>query len=161
MRPPDPGPSSQTVSSSGDFVFAKTGQWPFWPARLLSVNRAKGKCQVFLYGLDIPVDARIHNIVKITDETREQYGKEKRRGSQYRDAFANALFELDSNPGKADYLLDIARGIHTGSGSQDTPGNHQSPTDEPVQPFELLNQVPTISHVPKASRVQCGKAYTG
>ena len=47
-----PTPQTQGGAlSKGDLVFAKTGQRPHWPARILLIRESK--CQVFLFGLNI------------------------------------------------------------------------------------------------------------
>ena len=56
------------------------------------------KCQVFLYGLHLPVVALTRNIVPVTEETRKIYGKERRNDSSLKDAFSSALSEMDLSP---------------------------------------------------------------
>ena len=80
------------VLASGEFAFVKSGQRPFWPARLLSVNQINGKWHVFLYELHLTVDVKKENVVKMSDDSRERYGKDRRKGSQNRDVFASAMF---------------------------------------------------------------------
>ena len=92
--------------SRGDFVYAKSGTRPHWPARVLSIV-SEQKCQVFLYGLHLPVGALTRNIVPVTEETRKIYGKERRNDSSLKDAFSSALSEMDLSPELADPLLEV------------------------------------------------------
>ena len=67
---PTPPSTQQLVTfSRGDFVYAKSGARPHWPARVLSIE-SEQKCQVFLYGLHLPVAVMTKNVVPVTDESR-------------------------------------------------------------------------------------------
>ena len=93
--------------SGGDLVFAKTGNQPHWPAKILCIN-ADGKSQTFLYGLLITANVKPENVETISEKSRELYAKARRRNSKLADVFAAAMVEIDSNPSLGDNLVAIA-----------------------------------------------------
>ena len=82
----------------GDKIFAKSGQRPFWPGRILTADHQQNKYQVLLYGLNDSVMARRVNLIPLTEESLNTHGKRKRSNSQWRDAFDAAMLELQTNP---------------------------------------------------------------
>ena len=65
----------------GDKVFAKSGQKPFWPGRILTADYQQNKYQVLLYGLNDSVLTRHVNLIPLTEESLNTHGKPKRRNS--------------------------------------------------------------------------------
>ena len=61
--------------SCGELVFAKSGQRPHWPARILLVKQTEKKCQVYLYNLEEIADVKFSNMTKVDDESRAKHGK--------------------------------------------------------------------------------------
>ena len=114
------------------------------------------KCQVFLYGLHLPVVALTRNIVPVTEETRKIYGKERRNDSSLKDAFSSALSEMDLSPELADPLLQVAS-----DGLPAAQVHIQSQPLDPqnLQPRDLFTGSRTIHRrIPKASRPQLAAA---
>ena len=114
------------------------------------------KCQVFLYGLHLPVVALTRNIVPVTEETRKIYGKERRNDSSLKDAFSSALSEMDLSPELDDPLLQVAS-----DGLPAAQVHIQSQPLDPqnLQPRDLFTGSRTIHRrIPKASRPQLAAA---
>ena len=59
----------------GDKVFAKSGQRPYWPGRILSADYQQNKYQILLYGQNDTVLTRRDNIIPLTEESLKVYGK--------------------------------------------------------------------------------------
>ena len=73
-----------------ELVFEKTNQRPHWPCKIITLDIAERKCQVFLYGEHLPEHTKVENIAKLSESTRQQYGKERRRDSSFRDVSLQA-----------------------------------------------------------------------
>ena len=142
--------------SRGDFVFAKSGVRPHWPARVLSIV-SEQKCQVFLYGLHLTVAALTRNIVPVTDESRKIYGKERRNDSHLKEVFSSALSEMDLSPELADPLLEVAS---AGLSAAQVHIQSQPLDPQNLQPRDLFIGTRTLHCIPKASRPQLAPALT-
>ena len=110
------------------------------------------KCQVFLYGLRQTASVLISNLVKITDESRDYYGKARRRDSHLKDAFAAGMTELDMSPEIADQLMVLVTPDPQPT-SQPSQQVRAPVMDEQVEvlPFELLLKKNTVPRVPQGS----------
>ena len=69
----------------GDLVFAKVKGYPAWPARVSQPVDEKGlKYHVFFYGTYETAVVPRDTIWIYNQETKEKYGKQKRKGKQRR-----------------------------------------------------------------------------
>ena len=84
----------------------------------------------------------------MTDEALETYGRPRRRGSQWRDAFGAAILELQSNPDSP--LPELVAENNTTLPVASDAGD----------PFEFSTGTATVKRVPKASRHQAIAALT-
>jgi len=78
---------------AGDLVFAKVRGYPPWPARVINPTAKSGsKYQVFFFGTYETAVCKKEDMWLYNAETKERYGKQKRKG------FAEGLLELEQNP---------------------------------------------------------------
>lgn len=78
---------------AGDLVFAKVRGYPPWPARVINPTAKSGsKYQVFFFGTYETAVCKKEDMWLYSADTKERYGKQKRKG------FAEGLAELEHNP---------------------------------------------------------------
>lgn len=92
----------------GDRVFGKVRGYPAWPARVEGVAGGTGantKYNVFFYGTYESALLKANEIWPFDEESKAKHGKQKRK------MFAEAMYEIENNPGiqTAEMLMDKAR----------------------------------------------------
>ena len=94
------------------------------------------------------------NLVPFTTESREVYGKPRRKDSKWKDLFARAMTEIDASPNLAFLMPQI------GSFGEESILATQDLAEETPSTLEFVCHRTTVKRIPKASRLMAAKALT-
>ena len=141
--------------SRGTLVFAKVSNCPFWPGKIMGLN--KDKFQVFLFGFNKMAEVYQKNICILNDETRAKYGKSRRCDSQWYQTFQLAMSDLDTNPSLPDQVYKNLL-PPPASANGDT-ASQMSTTPSSLE--DCFTNETILQRIPLASRHQAGKSFVG